>query len=357
MALTADILTSLLFPKRSRCGYIGWVGHHNLGDEALYQAAESVLKPRSLLPFFGKALKHPLMPLVLKQRALQSVCLGGGTLIFSGRSNLQAVTTALKYQIPVFSLGSGVIDPDWGNRDPDYARRLPEWINALEQFESRSVRGPISKAILDQHGLTQAQITGDLALLFSLTQNPGDVTEKIAGINIGTSNGNVWGENEEAILNSVVATTQILQKNGWKPVIFCVWPADMKICKSLAEKALLPPDSIQSHFDDAHEYLNAVSQCRVFLGMKLHSVVLACAAKVPSVMLEYKTKCADFMQSMDLMEFNARTDRLEPENLVNLIEQASDRYSRLRNQIGNMGIMYAERIRNSLPAFLKQSGK
>ena len=36
-----------------RISYIGWVGHENLGDDALYKVNAEIFKPYNLIPDFG----------------------------------------------------------------------------------------------------------------------------------------------------------------------------------------------------------------------------------------------------------------------------------------------------------------
>jgi len=59
--------------------------------------------------------------------------------------------------------------------------------------------------------------------------------------------------------------------------------------------------------------------------LKLHAGILAAAANVPFVGLEYQPKCRDFAASIGWEDFVIRTDALQPSTLIdrvaNLIEQ------------------------------------
>lgn len=70
-------------------------------------------------------------------------------------------------------------------------------------------------------------------------------------------------------------------------------------------------------------YLDSIRECDVFVGEKLHSVVLASAVFVPSIMLEYRPKCLDFQLSLGRGEYNIRIDKLEAADLVDRLEQLS----------------------------------
>ena len=59
----------------------------------------------------------------------------------------------------------------------------------------------------------------------------------------------------------------------------------------------------------------------MFLGQKLHATVLACVNRVPSVMIEYRPKCRDFMASLDLERYVIRTDEFRAQSAAAMIEE------------------------------------
>jgi polysaccharide pyruvyl transferase WcaK-like protein len=66
-----------------------------------------------------------------------------------------------------------------------------------------------------------------------------------------------------------------------------------------------------------------VSQCQMFLGMKLHAVVLAIATGVPSLALEYRPKLRDFMESISASDAVIRFDELTSSHFPDLVESFS----------------------------------
>ena len=58
----------------------------------------------------------------------------------------------------------------------------------------------------------------------------------------------------------------------------------------------------------------------IFIGEKLHSVVLALCTYTPSIMISYAPKCDDFMESVNLHEYTIRTDQLDIERTLYMIE-------------------------------------
>ena len=66
---------------------------------------------------------------------------------------------------------------------------------------------------------------------------------------------------------------------------------------------------------DFDEYLELVRPLSTFVGMKLHATALATCAYVPSVMVEYRPKCRDFMQAIGQDEATIRSDVFEAEQV------------------------------------------
>ena len=68
--------------KRLAVGYIGWIGHKNLGDEVLFQVIKSALNEFDLVPMLPAPGERMLTDLGLGgRRMFRAVLLGGGTLI------------------------------------------------------------------------------------------------------------------------------------------------------------------------------------------------------------------------------------------------------------------------------------
>jgi polysaccharide pyruvyl transferase WcaK-like protein len=62
--------------------------------------------------------------------------------------------------------------------------------------------------------------------------------------------------------------------------------------------------------------------------MKLHATVLATCALTPSIMLEYRPKCRDYMQSIGQDRFTFKTDSLRAGEIWEIVrEWGRDRLS------------------------------
>ncbi len=341
-----QISRSVISPRRGRISYVGWAGHDNLGDEALFEAIEMLLPDHALYPHSLKARRPVAWWAADAIRKTRTCCLGGGTLIFSGNRNLRSLRSALHRGLPVFSMGAGVVDRAWGEPSERYEARRAEWLDVLGQFRGVAIRGPISKVTLESRGFTAAEVTGDPALVFSQEARGAAVRDRLLGVNVGTAGKNVWGgeASESALVDTLADATARLMRRGWDCRIFSVWPADDAVCEALAERLGLAGDAVQRHYRDARAFMRSAGECCVFTGMKLHSVVLACCANVPPVMLEYRTKCRDFMASMELDAYDVRIDHVQPDQLAALIEQARDRRAALADQLTGLCNEYSGKL-------------
>lgn len=74
-------------------------------------------------------------------------------------------------------------------------------------------------------------------------------------------------------------------------------------------------------FDTYEDYAAATRECEVFVGQKLHSTVIACMNGIPSVMIEYRPKCRDFMASLGLERHVIRTDEFTAQSGAGAVRQ------------------------------------
>ena len=304
-----------LLPFKRRLGYIGWLGFGNLGDEAMYTAYQKLFSQYNILPFkYTEKIKK--LEKITKRRFFHAVQLGGGTLI-NEPGYLEKIKLAQENAFLTFVLGAGVRNPAFWDtkKQPNY---LPEWVECLRKAFYVGVRGPLSKKILAENGFSQTEVTGDPALFFGRDKIVRKKHNKKLGINFGVANGNVWGS-EKGIFDFILRLTQKMQADGWEVTYLPVFYKDV----SFIEEAARQNRSVKICYDykSFKKTLDFLEQCDLFIGQKLHSVIFAMCVHTPSIMLEYRPKCLDFMMSMDMEEFTMRTDNLDIEKILFLIDK------------------------------------
>ncbi len=304
-------------PSGKRVGYIGWLGYENLGDEAMYVAFEMLFSKIDTI-LFKSTEKMEIFEKIMRRKIYKAVILGGGTLINTPGS-LEEFETALAKYRPVFVFGTGVQNPSFWDSRRGNNGRLQAWIESLRKCEYVGVRGPLSKQVLFDNGFDGAEIVGDLALFLAREKIVRKKKSKKVAFNIGASGGNVWGS-EEGVLDFSVQCVKALLYQGWDVVFVPVWEADMPYIDE-ARKRIGKPVEVFSQYTSIEKAMDFLESCDVCIGEKLHSVILAMCVFTPSIMLEYRPKCRDFMMSMDLEKFTIRTDQLNVETTIDLLNE------------------------------------
>lgn len=310
--------------------YIGCLGIDNLGDEALFHATKKIFSPTVVRPAFSPLNRLRLVGKRINKPSQHMVILGGGTLI------------ANRYYIRQFEdhttrlgagsvFGTGVEDPRLIQGD-DLALYINDIKRTLPLARYVGVRGPLSKGILEEFGVrAEIEVIGDLACYFTKPAAFWSPKKGSIGINIGHSNGNFFGS-EENFLKVMRDFVVSLDRQGFDITFFVVWPEDFDVTSRVVTAAGLKSAKIVSEFHDPGAYMDQVSKMEVFLGVKLHAVVLAMCAGVPSIAMEYRPKCRDFMASVGAEKFVIRTDQLTPETLIEATSTlmcSNDRNARL----------------------------
>lgn len=164
------------------------------------------------------------------------------------------------------------------------------------------------------------------------------------GINLGISYPHE-NENELKMLNQMKVFLKSKIQDGWEIDIFVVCPRDLPTAREIAKE--LGSDTVTLHifFEQVNFYLESVRSMSLFIGMKLHSVILAMCAGVPSIMLGYSPKCLDFMKSVDMEEYNINLKYFNIYDLNKSFDQIIAHQDMLNNKIyNNMNIFRDKQI-------------
>lgn len=308
------MLANYLFSGKARACYIGYVGYGNLGDEALFQATHDLLKDD--IAFFVPPTGSRLLRVTRyanKFLDVKYIFLGGGTLIKANPYRMQILRSFLvRHPDAHFvTFGTGVGDADfWESVGLTVDKAA--WQQVLESCKFLSVRGQLSKNQLERWGIqNDIHVIGDPALWFARDAiKPKSHTKRI-GVNLGPSAGYIHGGDENYILEFGARLLRTLHQDGWQVTLFPMIQADLDYMEQAVRLSGVPEPRIMKNFLDLQAVIEALEAQDVFIGEKLHSVVLASCAYTPAVMLEYRPKCRDFMLSIDRGDWTFKTDHLD----------------------------------------------
>lgn len=331
--------------RGNRLAYVGWLGHRNLGDEAMFDAVKGRL---NVCPWWTSSLRQRLYKKIVGlPRYFSGVVLGGGTVILGNGEDFR---DALQIEKPAWTIGTGVQDKAfWDNYSRPWGGGIPtrEWVDLLLRCERITVRGPRSKKILDSLGLP-SEVVGDPAILLMKESFTPVSSNKVLGINLGSSNGFLWGENDRKTADCMISAGKVLQREGWLIQLYSVNPMDEEIVGYAAKELGLSNQQIGSYYYDAKKFMKDVSSCRVFLSFRLHAGILALASNVPLIAVEYQPKVADFMESVNSSDRSLRSDRLDKNIIVELVKQINEN----ADQIGKKQHQEALRLKGNLMSLL-----
>src|SRR5882757_5280736 len=112
----------------------------------------------------------------------------------------------------------------------------------------------------------------------------------------------------------------------------------------------------QHSVNHARQVFEEGGDLRSSRSVKLHAAVLASAANVPCVVLEYQPKCLDFAASIGWERFTIRTSQLTPAKLIDrvtlLVEQLAPARQELTQSVGKLEQQFDEYCRQIEPLIL-----
>jgi polysaccharide pyruvyl transferase WcaK-like protein len=325
--------------SRNKLIYVGgYPNIPNIGDVALFKAYEKAFEEKKLINYqAGKIIKK-----ILGKKKSPAI-LGGGTLI--NRLSLEAALEGSSIFYPFFVLGTGVAQTYFWNGRKDWQDQFSLWAKVINKAEYIGVRGPLSQKLLIEKGFENVAISGDPVVIF--TDQVFDSNKKFhkrIGLNVGRSKGNIWGD--EANLEPLYKKLALDLKNkGWEISWFVVCNDDLDITIKIAKETGTEKNIVNEYYD-CEKFFKEVKQMDFFIGMKLHSVVLAMCKAIPSIMLEYQPKCLDFMMSVNMSEYNVRIDQVDFEDIYKVLAQVEGDYNNKRKLVWS-------NMNNSKECFLK----
>ena len=303
--------------SRPMHGYIGYLGRGNVGDEAIFRGLRHLRPDVTWLPSvrsgWGITRKAPLW--LDSPRFLQTVALGGGTLISSGQAR-HWVEELLRLGQVMWCCGTGVGSAGWTQQmNPD----LGAWRDTLNKFRGIAVRGPSSKARLEAIGVDRVEVCGDLALALVLDKLLSPANPPILALNVSLPLHHDDPVNTEHVLDILVSVAKRWRRQGGRILPLAMDQMDLVPLAKLCQQIDLDSRHIQYDLDPGR-VIHALARCSALVGVRLHSAVLAICAGVAPVLLGYREKCRDFMLSMGLEDAYISLLNVDPGSIIERIE-------------------------------------
>lgn len=334
--------------------YIGWVGFDNLGDEILFEAHKQLFSRLNFVIYAPSRFVNKKFQ--ADNASLYKLgFLGGGTLINRSDYWLGQVSDLLDQNVPMHCFGTGVASPDFWNKDSEGLIKK-EWVNALNRFEFVGIRGPLSQKYLVDSGVNNTVVIGDTALALAPKILPPRSVHNKIGINFGLLEGNmIWGSPDK-YFREMVKFIHVLIGMGFDVVLLPVWKDDIQSNIELLDKVNSAKCYLESNaYRSLEAYSKEVVDCQYFIGQKLHATIIATSHRVPSIMLAYRPKCVDYMESIKMSEYTIKTSDFTSQDIGLIFERLVVAHEKVRRRLdkevlrySNLQHKYAREITNKL---------
>lgn len=300
--------------EKKRINYVGWLGHSNLGDEAVFKAISELLNSFALVPALMDYANHSSVSPVT---------------IIGDSTGIPEWLEGIRPTMYNYVFGSGVMDPCFFGYNYFYreSSKCSVAINRLKFFKRIGVRGDFSRNLLAKWGIS-SEVIGDVSFSLQPSHLIKRIDNKIA-LAIG-SDGIIWGMNEERVLAEVAKVCKNLRNEGYDLVLLPLWEKNVQRLKKFAETEGI---SLFDDWSDIQSTIDLIAGCKVVLGEKLHALGLSAAAGTPFIALEYQPKCLELAQSVGFEKYAIRTDIASEERIMHLFRKLFDAYDEMKGAL------------------------
>lgn len=333
-------------------GYIGGQGAKNLGDDAMFEAVRHLLSPSTVLAYSYTHLERRLRHVGLSGKSVfRHFLLGGGTLINPYPLWIEQAEQVLDEGIPMWALGTGVGSFGF---DMDREVSLERWVPLLTRFEKIGVRGPISLQMLNEVGISNAEIVGDLALSLTrdevcLPQDPPCIA-----VNLSVPTPDDYGRGDYSCLRELEIVLPELKRAGWKIVPIIMHQRDIAPTRQLFA-AFEQENDPMPLLTRADQFFERVAPCTFTISVRLHAAVLSTCVGVPPLMLGYRDKCLDFMESMGMEEWYVPLHQTSGGEIREKVSILAQQGATMRNDVLHRAQHWRDRLRQYVqPLISKQ---
>jgi len=112
-------------------------------------------------------------------------------------------------------------------------------------------------------------------------------------------------------------------------------------------------------FPGTSDHINAVAQCRIFVGHKTHSQIFSLVAATPLLAIAYHKKTEDFMAQFGLEKYCIADAQLSTEKLIKLFDEVNNNLNTINLKAEEVGSRMCIQVKEDFTRMIKQvrSGK
>lgn len=345
MAITKQIVLS------------GYYGFDNIGDEAVLFSIVSLIKKEipaanivvlSNNPEKTKATYNveSINRWDLKQVA--KVIKASDLLISGGGSLLQDVTSSktipyylgivkiaqfYKKKVVFYSQGIGPVNKG-------FSKTLIKMI--VNKVDAIFVREPASKALLEEIGVKQpVEVSIDPVIGINLGREVATRGTKVQKPSVGVYIRPWQNEaHDENLLQSMTPVLGKLVSEGYKVYLIPMhYEQDREIAFKLKDKLIGGKLAAKEEVEvvdkmlSIEEVLDYTSSFDMIIGMRLHSLIMAAAEKVPMVALSYDPKVTAFMKEINQVSYCLDSDKVTAESFSREVERLLEHKEKQKQEL------------------------
>lgn len=309
------------------CGYYGF---KNMGDEALLKSVAKLfaeidenISVEALsynVKYTEEAIgvkgfsRKSIFKLIQKIWQVDCVVFGGGSL-------LQDITSSksLLYYLGIIGIAKffgkpvAIIANGFGPVNNEGNQRLVRWL--LNRVDAISVRDEGALEKMRSIGINrEITLSSDITFLMEGYAKPLEEKNKVLGISLRP-----W-HFDKRFLEEVAKFGDMMADKGYEIRFYPMkQPDDEKVSSEVMHRMEAECRLIKGA-ESPEEILRHMTDCQIFVGMRLHGLIFATNLGIPSVAIEYDPKVASFSKEADI--FNAgRFDYITAEKLLEGIEK------------------------------------
>ncbi len=108
-------------------------------------------------------------------------------------------------------------------------------------------------------------------------------------------------------------------------------------------------------FPGTSDHINAVAQCKMFVGHKTHSQIFSLVAATPLLAIAYHKKTEDFMAQFGLEKYCIADAHLSAEKLIKLFDEVNNNLDSINQKEQKIGSKTCMQVKEDFARMIKQN--